>query len=306
MEKGTKIIEFPRKFGSALFSPDGKTIASTNAFDDQAIVRTWNGEDGEFKGSLPVPVGTYGGGFNAAFSADGKKLAVGSIGYAFLWDLQSAAPSAAFKMNSQVVWVGFGPHEKHLIAAEIGDVHVWDLANGTELAFLQEAHSQRVQGVSLSPDNSLLVSWGEDRKAKAWDIASGTERTLEKLTDINVGDAGYSADGKRFSIRNGNTVSVWDTSNGKNLLAADLEADCGEVEAVSPDWQLVACETSDRNLAVWDVLGGKALKILTGEEGMSLNGNHIQFSPDGKYLAADYSGFIDGEFAFRIYLFGVR
>jgi WD40 repeat protein len=123
MKNSEKITEFPSSFGFATFSPDGKTIATTNPFDGDAIVRLWNASDGEAVGSLKTPDKSFGGGFHAAYSSNGKTLAIGSMSVAYLWDLVSPTPTAVFPMNSQVVWIGFSPGEKQLVATEIGNVH---------------------------------------------------------------------------------------------------------------------------------------------------------------------------------------
>lgn len=305
--KGTKIIEFPAEVNSAAFSPDGKLIATTSPSDSEPLVRLWNSSDGTMVGSLEYPADAHSKeGFQAAFSNDGKSLAVGSMSYAYLWDLQSPEPTSVFRMEGQVVAVEFSPSDKQLVATEIGDVHVWDIASGKELSFIQDAHGGRVSGVRFSPDNSLLVTWGrEDRRARVWDLASETERSFENLSDTPVGEIGFDPKGERLSIWSESTIAEWDTTTGSRLVAADLGTTCETVKAVSPDWRLAACETEDYQLQVWDVLGGKSVAVLAAGEDLFLSGTLVEFSPKGEFLLADFHGMIDKEYASRLFVFGL-
>jgi WD40 repeat protein len=306
-ENGTKVAELPTKRGYATFSPDGKVIATTSpwAFEETGegtTVQLWNASDGKAIKSLTVP---HRAGFHVAFSDDGKTLAIGTVSGAYLWDMKSDQPNASFAGTDMVLQIGFSPNNRQLVALS-PRVRIWDIAEEKELTYFQNAHDGNVNGAIFSPDNSVLVTWGEDHKAKVWDMAGGTERSFENLSDAVVDDIGFSPDGKRLSILNENTISEWDTTNGKQLTATNLETDCGEVKAVSPDWQLAACETKDQELMVWDVLGAKSLTILKDEDDLSFDGNNVHFSSDGKFLAADYNGYINHEFAFRLFVFGVR
>jgi WD40 repeat protein len=305
LEKGVRISEFPVEITKAVFSPDGKTIATVNVWPDKdnATVRLWDASDGKAIRALSIENHS---GSDVAFSDDGKTIAVGTFmpGDAFLWDMHSDQPSIYFPADSSM-WVGFSATEKMIITGW-GDFHVWDIASGKELTFLQSAHNGNVQGVAFNPDDSLIATWGEDRKARVWETAGGVERSFENLSDSIIGDAGFSPDGKRFSVLNKNTISEWDAATGKLLVSADLTTDCGELKALNPDWQLAVCAAKDGTLMVWDILEGKALTVLKVEKQFSLQGKYIQFSSDGKLLSADYSGYLDDEYVWRLLVFGVR
>jgi WD40 repeat protein len=303
LDKGIRISEFPVEIIKAAFSPDGKVIATTNVFDPEATVRLWDSSDGKAIRILAIENHF---GMSVAFSADGKTLAVGTAGDAFLWDMHSDQPSIIFPVGPGLGRAEFSATEKMLVTSWMENIRIWDIASGKDLTFFQSAHSGDVQGVAFNPDDSLIATWGEDRKARVWEIAGGTERPFEKLSDAVVGTGGFSPDGKRFSIVNENTISEWDAATGKLLVAADLTTDCGELKAISPDWQSAVCATNDHELMIWDVLGEKALTVLKGEDSFSLAGNHVQFSSDGKLLAADYSGFLDKKNVMRLFVFGVK
>jgi WD40 repeat protein len=310
-ENGTKIAELPTKRGYAAFSPDGKVIATTSpwAFEETeegTTVQLWNASDGKAIKSLTVSHRTGG---QVAFSDDGKTLAIGTVGGAYLWDMKSDQPSASFAETDFVLQIGFSPNNRQLMALS-PRVRVWDIAEEKELTFFQYAHEGKVNGAIFSPDNSLLVTWGEDRKAKVWGFAERTERSFDGLSELEVGVIGFDPDGKRLSILNGNTIAEWDTTTGKRLVIADLESSCGKVEAVSPDWQLVICSKQvdasskwDVELPIWSFEDGKIISTLHGNGKENLGVEHIQFSPDGKFLAAVFEDDVMDQ---SVYIYGVR
>lgn len=55
-----------------------------------------------------------------------------------------------------------------------GDVVIYDVATGRDI-FKETAHSESVNGVSFSPDNSKLVCCGSDGYFKVFDLLTGME-----------------------------------------------------------------------------------------------------------------------------------
>jgi eukaryotic-like serine/threonine-protein kinase len=105
-----------------------------------------------------------------------------------------------------------------------------------------------------------------------------------------VGHAGlvwgvaFSPDGQRLaSASRDQTVKIWDTATGKELLA--LKGHAGQVYglAFSPDGQRLASGSWDQTVKIWESATGRELLALKGHTGWV---NGVAFSPDGQRLAS--------------------
>jgi WD40 repeat protein len=94
------------------YSPDGKRLATSNAFD--RMVKVWDAQTGQNLLSL------RGGDGSVAFSPDGKRL----VSAGKLWDAQGGEELLTFKGARNAV---FSPDGKRLAGgAAGGTVTIWD------------------------------------------------------------------------------------------------------------------------------------------------------------------------------------
>ena len=97
----------------------------------------------------------------------------------------------------------------------------------------------------------------------------------------------FSPDGQRLaSVSHDETVKIWDSATGKELLA--LKGHAGTVSSVefSPDGQRLASASSDQTVKIWDSATGKELFAVKGHAFFVAN---VAFSPDGQRLASGSS-----------------
>ena len=220
----------------------------------------------------------------AAFSPDGKRLAVGNEGgttqirHADSGETIRTIEGHARNVRS----VAFDPSGMRIVTGDAGGTaKIWDLKTGREPTTL-EGHSQRVEAVAFSGDGRRVATGSLDKSAKLWDVSSGKELlTLHGHSDC-VSSLTFSADQQRIVTGSlDKTAKVWDTATGRELLT--LEGHSRPVISVAfyPDGGRVVTGSHDRTAKVWDARTGRELQTIEGHaEGIC----RVVFSPDGRRL----------------------
>jgi WD40 repeat protein len=212
-------------YASAVFSPDGKTLALAGELNDRVkAVQLWDVATGKVRTRLKGRLE------RAAFTPDGKILAsVGGgmrgprdVSKPTLWDVSDGRLQDAFSEGAYTSLV-ITPDSKML--ATIGwDVHavikLWDVASGQQLASMT-AH----RGAGPSPtlaitaDGRTIASAGEysDEQAKKelgqvklWDMA--TRRVWATLNGISRPPVSmvFAPDGKTLATVGYQEIKLWD------------------------------------------------------------------------------------------------
>jgi WD40 repeat protein len=279
----------PSDDGSAVFSPDGKILASG---DDNSI-KLWDVTTGT---PLQTLTGHSSVVNSVVFSPDGKILASSSQDKTIrLWDvtknklLQTPTEKDYAFVNS----VAFSPDGKILAEGnENKTIKFWDASTGKLLRILT-GHSSVVNSVVFSPDGKTLASGSDDNTIKIWDTISGNLKQTLAGHEDTVQSVAFSPDGKTLaSGSDDNTIKIWDTISGnlKQALARPESFGFNSV-AFSPNGKTLASGNFGGSINLWDIRKG----IITDKPLQTLahpfrgNNNLIQsvaFSPDGKTLAS--------------------
>nr|VFK63165.1 MAG: WD domain-containing protein, G-beta repeat-containing protein [Candidatus Kentron sp. TUN] len=199
---------------SVQFSPDGRTLLSANATDDN-LFKLWDVETGK---TIRTFQGYSGRVFSVAFSPDGRTALSGSFDNTLkLWEVASGRELRTFKGHSGAVYsVAFSPDGRSILS---GNNHktlkLWEVASGREIRTLQ-GHSGSVWSVAFSPDGRMALSGSRDNTLKHWDLASGRElRTLEGHAGT-VRSVAFSPDGRSIlSGSDDDTLKIWSAASGK-------------------------------------------------------------------------------------------
>ena len=96
-----------------------------------------------------------------------------------------------------------------------GEIKIWNLADGTLVKSLPEAHSDTILDIKFSPDGSMLASSSSDRFMKTFDVKTGELiRTFEGHTH-HVMSVDWNSIGRELSTAGADkVVKVWDAQTG--------------------------------------------------------------------------------------------
>jgi WD40 repeat protein/transcriptional regulator with XRE-family HTH domain len=263
---------------SVAFSPDGHTLASSNA---SGTIQRWNVADPAHASPLGQPLTadvaaqiTYGG-------ADVASLALSPDGHT----LASSDDSEG----------------------DTGDIQLWDLADRAHPrrgqaqppAINASDHLAYSDSLAFSPDGHTLASGDGNGTVGLWDVADPAHP--RRIGPILTGGTGatyavaFSSDGHTLASGDGNgTVRLWDVTDPAHPRSLDsiLTGSDGVASlAFSPDGHTLADGSLDGTIWLWDVADpadpSPTGQCLTGGDGVA----SLAFSPNGHTLA---SGSLDG------------
>ena len=268
----------PKNANYIVFRPDGQEVAVTHG-DSEAIdfVSTTSGEI-----TKSLPGGGYGLG-TATYSPDGKLLAAGSYSFGTIkvWDLAIMKEKITLYGQSPVQSVTFSPHGR-LLAATSGELRVWDVANGTEVATLTDAPVNRAV---FSADGKWLAANPGGQfagyAAKVWNTTTWKEvASVPKEKGFPSFWLAFS-DAKSAPQKMGNVQSLQiATGEESHTMWGSYQA-----MAVSPDgkWLAQPGGMPAGNVEIWDAATGERLRSIPAHR---LAVTKLSWSRDGRWLVS--------------------
>lgn len=174
--------------------------------------------------------------------------------------------------------LAFSPDSKLIAAACYdGTVRIWDVKTGAETIFKDpkltydewtaRSHKGAVRSIAFSPDGSKIVSGGDDKAVKMWDVKSGNLLWNGEDHVFRVVAVAFSTDGNSVStigakdIRIGYAGDVWDSSgefkvwdvkSGQEKRSMTVNDFCSSGAKISTDGK-VAVSSGVRTDNIWDV-----------------------------------------------------
>ncbi len=212
--------ELPQK--TVAFSPDGRTLATGG---DYPSVHTWDAETG-------APIAAFAGHagpiHSATFAGPELLVSLDAAGNAIQWEtnpkwqlersigaiddptiLVDRVLGLDFSDDGGLLAVGGG------VPSRSGQVKVFNVADGSVLFDLPEAHLDSVFAVSISPDGKRLASAGADKYLRTFSLPDGAElRRFEGHTNYVLGTS-WKSDGQLLvSSSADGTIKVWNPETG--------------------------------------------------------------------------------------------
>ncbi len=181
----------------------------------------------------------------------------------------SWADRVAFSTDSKMFACGVGK-----------EIQLWSLTTGEQRATFT-GHTDSVDTIAFSPDNTTLASWGYDKTLRLWDVATATHKTTLSEYARGYDHLLFSQDSSKLIAVDSNTIVSWDIETkirkqqkfrtGSNIYRI----------ALSPDGNTIAGSRGDLHL--WNAADGTHIAELSGHL-WGVSG--IAFSPDSTTLAS--------------------
>jgi WD40 repeat protein len=218
-----------------------------------------------------------------AISTDGSRAVSGGKDRVLRWwDMATGQSTANFpKQTHEIRAVALAPHGDVLAWAAGVAVRLGDPVKGIELRRLG-GHTDAVRGVAFAADGQRLVSAGEDKTLRLWDVPTGRE--IHRMARHTAGATCCAADGDvALSGGRDQTLRLWDLRNGQELHIFTPSAGTVLAVALSPDGRFAASAHFDTLVRLWDLNAGRELRRFHAHKQMVTT---VAFTPDGKHLVS--------------------
>jgi WD40 repeat protein len=163
---------------------------------------------------------------------------------------------------------------------------LWDLDTGNSIVL--NGHTAGVTAVAFTTEGKSILSAGQDRVVRMWDVATGTElRRLEGHRD-RVAALVVSPDG-RYALSAGgamgrkrdDSLRLWELASGREVQRFTGHTHQVNSLAFSPEGLRIVSGSHDGTVRVWEINTGKELQCFHGFVGAVWC---VAFSPTGKHI----------------------
>ncbi|MFI5679372.1 nSTAND1 domain-containing NTPase [Streptomyces cellulosae] len=246
---------------SLALSGDGHTVATGSA---DGRVRIWSLPNGRLRHTLPG----HGTGEEAAFSPDGRTLAVATGEVVRMWDPVTGRKSGDLTIHGGAIrGIAFSPDGRTVAAASATTVRVWDVATGRRRHGFT-GHPDP-ESVAFGPDGRTVAAVSLGGLVRVWDVATGRTRTTHDSRVYGTGVA-LSPDGRTYAIVGADgSVQLREVATGiVRRTIRDGSIGSSEV-AFAPDGRTLALPGRGDTVRLWDTASGaRGATVTVGHHAM--------------------------------------
>jgi WD40 repeat protein len=212
----------------------------------------------------------------------------GDVGRLRVWDLKTGKVKWEAREDRGIRRVAISP-DGSLVASGNweGEIHFRDAVTGDLRRSLANTGGS-IECISFSSDGRSLVSCGNRRTLRIWDVATGQVlKKFEGHTNVaslvdSLGDANtlaWSPDGTLLATGSAdNSVRLWNVITRKEVALLEGHKAAVLSVAFTPDGRRLVSGSGDATANVWDVGQQTLIKTLAGHAGAV---RAVAISPDG-------------------------
>jgi WD40 repeat protein len=214
-------------------------------------------------GALPIPNSFFHDQMASMFLNDSKHIVAGYYsGYKYIYNISEirpekiritkAYPPAGNHFNTVITCIAVDSKDRYLIAGNReSTVEVWTIDSLNDIDkqynsldknhYLLEVdkrvikerskntlkgHSDNVNSVVISPNDSLILSGSKDHTAILWEISSGRKLAIMKQREVAISYTAFSADGNEMITATEDGIAyLWSRENSQKLYSKNKLAD---------------------------------------------------------------------------------
>lgn len=241
-----------------------------------------------------------------AFTSDGRRLATIADGTNRHLTIHDASDGRVIRTISDLpaslgipVNVRFLADDRLLMSVQVipeapdrrASLLLWDVETGR---LLQDIDG--TQTADVSPDGSTVVTKGSELIARVWSlqkkylpsskqVAPKEIHRIEQTASVSA--LAFTRDGKKLVSGNfGNSIRIWDVETGRELASIETPPN-GRSLTLSPDGRHVAWCGKGGQAGIWELETGALIHRLKSDLGDWGIMSKIEYSPDGKLVAAN-------------------
>jgi WD40 repeat protein len=263
-------------------SPDGQQLLTVFTNQTFSIWETLTLEESEHR---PLPVAHFAtaalapGGRLAAFVARNGEIVFWNADT----DQITRSTTSAGNENNRAA---FSPDGKRLAIGGRGDVGVFDVADQRKLyTFPTRIRASKEQpgspfSLGFSSNGEKLMSGFFSGLIKVWDVSGGTNEVILRGHDTQVAGLALLPNGRTL-VSAASDLRFWDLNSGQQLLRLQPRSTAYRSCAVSPGGRRLAVGAADGLITIWDLTSQEEVATFKGHESTI---ERIAFLPDGNTL----------------------
>jgi WD40 repeat protein/serine/threonine protein kinase/tetratricopeptide (TPR) repeat protein len=225
------LIRVQKELGGAVFSPDGKTLATWSRWGGDLTVTLWDVIRKELRNTVTARDQGIGIISSLAFSPDGKTLVAGAqldSSTVIVWDVTSRERKMIDRLrpgDSSAWSVAFSPDGKSLAAGSSdGTIRLWNVDDWTLRSSLK-GMTDGIRAMTFSPDGKILAAGSADR-VRLLDVATGQERITLTGHTGDILCLAFAPDGNTLATGSRDkTVRLWRAAIDREAKAFRSESD---------------------------------------------------------------------------------
>ena len=148
----------------------------------------------------------------------------------------------------------------------VGQVKVWETANGRQLPVHLQGHQDRLVSVDFSPDGTRMVTSSFDKTVRVWDADSGEEIHNLRSHTNPVNAVAFDPTGTLIASASQSEVKLWQAESGqKTPVLTDDGLSVSDLEfSVQGDWLATVGSGPDDSglLRLWRADTGELIRTI--------------------------------------------